>query len=408
MRSDSPKAAVIGGSIAGLMTALLLRRAGWNVDVYERSSEPLNGRGAGIVTHEELYEALREAGIPSNVPLGVPVSFRRTFDRNGALILEARRDQVVTSWDRVFELLRSAFPDEHYHRNKLLVRVENRDDTARAEFADGTATSADLLIGADGFRSSVRAQFVPAIRPAYAGYVAWRGLIPEATLSPKTHAEIFESLAFTLPPGEQMLGYPVAGPNEDLRPGHRRYNIVWYRPADENTLLKEFLTDSSGRFHPVSIAPTLIRPEFIAQLRADSERVLAPQFAEAVRLTKSPFFQPIYDLESPRMVFGRCVILGDAAFVARPHVAVGVSKASADALLLQRSLLQHKNDVEKALVAFEAPRIAMGQRFVNRGRELGAYIEARLKTADQREQAEFHHTPHAVMAETADLSFLSA
>jgi 2-polyprenyl-6-methoxyphenol hydroxylase-like FAD-dependent oxidoreductase len=407
MGVDRPKAAVIGGSLAGLMSALLLRQAGWQADIYERVPEPLNGRGAGIVTHEELYEALREAGIPTN-NLGVPVRFRRTFDRHGKLLLEVRRDQVLTSWDRVFELLRGAFPDEHYHRGKSLIRVENQRDGVLAEFADGTATRADLLIGADGFRSSVRAQFLPDFQPSYAGYVAWRGLIPEAALSPKTHADVFDSLAFTLPPGEQMLGYPVAGPNEDLRPGHRRYNLVWYRPAGEHTLLRDLLTDSSGQFHPISIAPPLIRPEFIAQLRADSEQVLAPQLTEAFRLIKSPFFQPIYDLETPRMVFGRCVILGDAAFIARPHVAVGVSKAAADALTLQRALVKTNNDIEPALAAFEAPRMAMGKRFVNRGRQLGAYIEAQLKTPEERIQDELHHTPHAVMTETADLSFLSA
>ena len=408
MSSRSHKAAIVGGSIAGLMTSLLLRRAGWQADIYERTAEPLNGRGAGIVTHEDLYEALRAAGISPDVNLGVAVRYRRTFDKQGALIGEIRREQVLTSWDRVFELLRGGFPSEHYRQGKNFMRAEIRPNGVRVEFADGTWAEADLLIGADGFRSSVRAQFLPQVQPAYAGYVAWRGLVDEVALSPQTHTDLFESLAFTLPPREQMLGYPVAGPNEDLRPAHRRFNFVWYRPADEQTELRELLTDASGRFHPVSIPPPLIRPEFIARLRADSERVLAPQFAEAVRLTKSPFFQPIYDLESPRMVFGRCVILGDAAFVARPHVAVGVTKAAADALALQRALLSSPDEIEAALAAFEGPRLAVGKRFVNRGRELGAYMEAQLKTPCELEQAERHHTPQAVMAETADLSFLSA
>ena len=407
MSSTAPKAAVIGGSIAGLMTALLLRRAGWQADIYERTPEPLNGRGAGIVTHEDLYEALREAGIPRDVNLGVAVRYRRTFGREGRLLRETQREQVLTSWDRVFELLLGAFPGAHYHRDKNFARAENRAGGVRAEFADGTAAEADLLIGADGFRSSVRAQFLPQVQPIYAGYVAWRGLVDEAALTPKTHADVFESLAFTLPPREQMLGYPVAGPNEDMRPGHRRFNFVWYRPADEHTLLRELLTDASGQFHPISIPPPLIRPEFIAQMRRDSERVLAPQFAEAVRLTKSPFFQPIYDLESPKMVFGRCVILGDAAFVARPHVAVGVTKAAADALALQRALLRFPKDVEATLEAFEGSRLTVGTCFVSRGRELGAYMQAQLKTPQELEQAERHHTPDAVMAETADLGFLT-
>ena len=406
MSGKGHKAAIVGGSIAGLMTALLLRRAGWQADIYERAAEPLNGRGAGIVTHEDLYEALHTAGISPDVKLGVEVRYRRTFDKQGALIGEIRREQVLTSWDRVFELLRGKFPSERYHQGKNFVRAETRSGGIRVDFADGASAEADLLVGADGFRSSVRAQFLPQVQPVYAGYVAWRGLVDESALSLQTHADVFESLAFTLPPREQMLAYPVAGPNEDLRPGHRRFNFVWYRPADEQTDLRELLTDRSGRYHPVSIRPPLIRPEFIARLRADSDRVLAPQFADAVRVTKSPFFQPIYDLESPRMVFGRCVILGDAAFVARPHVAVGVTKAAADALALQRALLQSPGDIEVALAAFEAPRLAMGKRFVSRGRELGAYMQAQLKTPAELEHAERHHTPDAVMAETADLRFL--
>ena len=69
---------------------------------------------------------------------------------------------------------------------------------------------------------------------AYAGYVAWRGLVDEAALSAATHAALFDAMVFCLPPGEQFLSYPVAGPDNDLRPGHRRCNFVWYRPADEH------------------------------------------------------------------------------------------------------------------------------------------------------------------------------
>src|SRR5467141_3947757 len=58
-----PKAVVIGGSMAGLFAALLLRRAGWQVDVYERIGAELAGRGAGIVTHRELFDVLAKAGI---------------------------------------------------------------------------------------------------------------------------------------------------------------------------------------------------------------------------------------------------------------------------------------------------------------------------------------------------------
>ena len=170
--------------------------------------------------------------------------------------------------------------------------------------------------------------------PLYAGYVAWRALIPEAAFPPAIHRELFNYMTFCLPPGEQCLGYPVAGPDNDLRPGHRRYNVVWYRPADEKVELQHLLTDESGTTHTISIPPPLIRGEGIAHMRAAAERLLAPQFREIVRMIDEPILQPIYDLETPRMAFGRVAIIGDAAFVARPHVAAGVAKAADDAAAL--------------------------------------------------------------------------
>ena len=275
-----------------------------------------------------------------------------------------------------------------------------------AHFSDGENIAADLLVGADGLRSTVRQQCAPEIVPLYAGYSAWRALIAESVFPPDVHRDLFEFMTFTLPPGEQYLGYPVAGPDNDLRPGHRRYNVVWYRPADEKSKLPWLLTDEHGVTHSISIPPPLIRREVIAEMRADAERLLGPQFRQVARMMDEPILQPIYDLESPHMAFGRVAIIGDAAFVARPHVAAGVSKAADDAAALTEALATEGN-VARALARFEAARLRDNFRIIERARHLGAFLQATRTEAEQA-RAGRHSTDEAVLTETAVLDFLYA
>jgi len=398
-------AIIIGGSMSGLLSGLLLRRAGWAVDVYERVDSELSGRGAGIVAQYELIERLRKLGLATD-ELGVQITTRKILNAEGRLTHEFNCPQVLTAWERVYRLLRDAFPPEHYRRGRGLAKFTQDADRVRAYFSDGEIIDADLIVGADGIRSTVRQQCLPEVMPRYAGYSAWRALIAERAFPPDVHRELFEYMTFGLPPGEQFLGYPVAGPDNDLRPGHRRYNVVWYRPADEATKLQWLLTDERGVKHTISIPPPLIRREAIAEMRADAERLVAPQFRQVVRLIEEPILQPIYDLESPSMAFGRVAVVGDAAFVARPHVAAGVSKAADDAAALAEAL-QNEPDVEAGLKRFEAARLAQNYRIIERARHLGAYLQA-SRTQEEQARAGRHSTDAAVIAETAVLDFLYA
>jgi 2-polyprenyl-6-methoxyphenol hydroxylase-like FAD-dependent oxidoreductase len=403
MSRPAGRAIVIGGSLAGLFAGLLLRRQ-FEVDIYERADAELAGRGAGIVTHALLWEALDAAAVPWQQDLGIEIATRRCFDRDGRLMHEHPYRQTVTAWDRLYDMLRRAFPAEHYHRGKELVAIEERRDAVTARFADGSSAEGDVLIGADGLRSTVRAQFLPEIAPIYAGYAAWRALVPEHAIAPVLHAQVFDHMAFCLPPGEQMLGYPVAGPNNDLRAGHRRYNLVWYRPADESQLLR-LLTDEAGTTHAVAIPPPLIARAVVAEMRAAAESVLAPQFRDLIRLVGRPMLQAIYDIESPRMAFGRVAIIGDAAFVARPHVGAGVAKAAQDALALTRAL-SRGGDVAAALKEMEASQLPLGRRIIARARELGACLQPHHASEAERANAERFRTPQATLSETATLEFL--
>jgi 2-polyprenyl-6-methoxyphenol hydroxylase-like FAD-dependent oxidoreductase len=404
MISRPRRAIVIGGSMSGLFTALYLRRRGWEVTVYERSAGALTGRGAGIMTHPELRDALTDLGLDTVQAFGVPVPGRLVLDPAGAVIARRELPQVATSWNRLFEMLGGKLGAGAYRAGKDLQRVSQDGGSATAHFADGSSDTAELVVGADGFRSAVRGQLLPHAQPAYAGYVAWRGLIDEAAALPLLSHAVFDRLSFALPPGEQFLGYPVAGPGNDLREGHRSWNIVWYRPADEAANLPRLLTDEGGRRHDVSIPPPLIARTVVGEMRAAAEQLLPPQFKAVMRLIELPFLQPIYDLESSRMAFGRIALVGDAAFVIRPHVGGGVAKAADDAAALAHAL--ETGDVDAGLRAYEAERIGVGRHFVAQARRLGCYLKYEFANEAEQERAAFHAAPEQVLAETALLEFL--
>jgi 2-polyprenyl-6-methoxyphenol hydroxylase-like FAD-dependent oxidoreductase len=396
------RALIIGGSMSGLLAAIMLRRRGWDVDVFERVEKELADRGAGIVAQAELIARMQALGLETQ-DLGVAMSTRKILDQSGRVIATIECPQVLTAWERVYRVLRDAFPAERYHRAHELKTFEQNRTEVIAHFGDGSVARGDVLIGADGLRSTVRQQCLPDVAPLYAGYVAWRALLPERAIPQAIHTELFMAMSFCLPPGEQCLGYPVAGANNELREGERRFNVVWYRPADEASELPQLLTDAEGVCHSISIPPPLIRSEPINAMRVAAERLLAPQFRAIVRLIKQPILQPIYDLESPHLAFGRVAIIGDAAYVARPHVAAGVSKAADDAAALAGVL--DVEDVEAALRHFEIQRLPENKEIIERARHLGAYLQA-TQTAEERARSVRHSIPEAVLAETAVLDFL--
>ncbi len=400
MSRKNPTARIVGGSLGGLFAANLLHRAGWEVRVYERSAFELAGRGAGLVTHPELFEALQQCDIKIDQSIGVRIESRVTLARDGTVLGRLDGEQIFTSWGRLYQLLRAALPAALYFNDVPVLGVEDQASGALIEFADRAKEQADLVVAADGIRSTVRERLLPEVKAQYAGYIAWRGLVAERDLQPTTHNAIFDKFSFCLPIGEQMLGYPVAGADHSVAVGERRFNFVWYRPAAEDSELVNLLTDAQGRKFEGGIPPQSIRAEIIAAMRQGSRELLAPQFDEVVRLTQQPFFQPIFDLSAPRLSFGHIALLGDSAFVARPHCGMGVTKAAGDALALVRQL-KASSTVPDALQAYDAERVDFGLAVVNHARDLGAYMQAQLRTSAERVMAERYRTPEAVMRETA-------
>ena len=389
---------VIGGSLGGLLAANLLCRAGHDVQVLEKASASLDGRGAGIVTHRPLVTALARCGLDVDASLGVTVKKRVVLDKGGGVTAQVAIDQVLTSWSRLYAMLHSAFDSSLYVQSVAVSQVIQSIAGVKVLCDDGRTFEADLAIASDGIRSVVRAQYLPDVQAQYAGYVAWRGVCDESVLSQRTLESVFETFGFGLPPGEQLIGYPVAGVGNAVARGQRRYNYVWYRPANQ-AVLKELMTDADGNYFALGIAPNKVAWAHVATARQAARQLLAPQFAEMLEKTAQPFLQPIYDCVSPQMTFGRVALMGDAAFVARPHVGMGVTKAAEDAIALTDCIKAH-GATPDALHAFEQQRLAPCIAVVERGRMLGAYLQAQDKGSQALER-----DARSVMLQTAiDLS----
>ena len=202
-----PRAIVVGGSLGGLFAGNMLLRAGCDVTIIERSVGELEGRGAGLGVHPSMLEGLLAAGARVDGAVGVAVAGRVALARDGSVAAELPMPQFCTSWARLYNMLNDAFPEERVRRGVELVEFEQDDDGVTARFADGETLRGDLLVGADGVRSTVRRQLYPDAELIYAGYIAWRGMVEERALSPSTHAALFNRFGWGLMPGEHIVGY---------------------------------------------------------------------------------------------------------------------------------------------------------------------------------------------------------
>lgn len=366
----SPRILVVGGSMGGLFAAVLLGRAGFDVTVTERSAHGLEGRGAGLVGQSEVVDILREVGVEHLARVGVTAHERIYLDRSDAIIHRQRTPQTQLSWDILFRTFRERVPDARYRIQDRAVQVRNDASGVRVTYADGQEETADLVIGADGIGSLVReAVSGPHSRPSYVGYVTWRGLVPETEMPEVARRQLFERFSFYDGPGVHVLGYLVPGADGSTEVGRRRYNWVWYRRHSHDELSR-VLVDRDGISRPFSIAPGRVRPEVVDSLKRDAAEALPPSLAQAVAAEGTPFVHAIFDYAPPRMVKGRVALLGDAAFVARPHTAMGVAKAAGDAFALRDALQAHEN-IEAALAVYQAARVPVGQAIVAYGQRLG-------------------------------------
>ena len=182
-----PAVSVVGGSIGGLTAALVLRDAGCDVRVFERSPAALAARGAGIAVLDSTLRYLVERGGLRAEDVCSSTSWIRFLHRDGSVQHEQPHRYRFSSWNTMYRSLLGIFGTARYQLGAEVTDFGQHGDRACVTLATGRRAEADLLICADGVSSIARARLQPAAQRSYSGYVAWRGTLPESEVSPATY-----------------------------------------------------------------------------------------------------------------------------------------------------------------------------------------------------------------------------
>ncbi|MGH7862646.1 MAG: FAD-dependent monooxygenase [Candidatus Dormibacteraceae bacterium] len=361
---------IAGGSLAGLSAAPLLTDLGCEVTVYERSAAQLEGRGAGIVVHAMTVKYLQERRALRPEQLATRVSQLVYLGPDDQVVHEEPCIWSFTSWNTLYRALRGCVDDERFRLGRALTGFEMDSDGVSVTFGGGQRERFDLLVGADGIASTTRGILFPDLHPSYSGYVAWRGTVDEWELSPPAAALLGDAVVYHLMPHSHLLTYPIPSVDGSTDRGRRPINFVWYRNVRAGPDLDDLMTDQSGSVHQLSLPPGALREVHLQEFRRAAQS-LPSRLAEIVLRTAQPFLQPIVDVEVPRMAVGRTCLIGDAAFVARPHAAAGTAKAAADGWALAAALQGMEGDLPGALERWQQEQLALGRQLVARVRDVG-------------------------------------
>jgi salicylate hydroxylase len=346
------RVAIIGGGIGGLTAANALSRAGIEVAVYEAAAE-LKEIGAGVALHPNAMKVLRAIGVEDGVRKvagRAPCRVMRNW-KTGRVISKTTQQQQAASFGirgatvhraDLLDVLAGALPPGLVTLGQRCTDVRPDGEVAVARFADGGEVEADVIVGADGIHSAVRASLFGPDTPRFTGKICYRAVVPAGAVRGARPAT--ESSQWLGPHGTIVL-YPLRG--EEL------INVVCHYD-DEDYRHESWIAECG-------------REEVLERYRGWHESLIR-LFGAADTWYK----WALYDRDPiPRWTRGRVTVLGDAAHPMLPYLGQGACQAIEDGAVLATALAAEAGDPRTGLARYERTRRPRASRVVLTARERG-------------------------------------
>ncbi len=335
-------ALIIGGGIGGLAAAIALKHRGYTVEIFERVAE-LHEVGAGLSLWANAIRVLDALGVGKEIrAMALPESGGGIHTKDGALLMHTTNAQLQARFGELsimvhraelHDLLRQRVAQE-LRLGMACVAVQQDAEGVTATLQNGEVRHGDLLIGADGIRSVVRAQLHGEQAPTYAGYTAWRAVVPF------DHTRLL--VGETWGRGARFGQIPMQG-------GRVYWFAACNAPPDQQSTggEKAELLRIFGDWH------------------APIRELIEATPAAAI------LHNDIYDRPPlPWWGAGRITLLGDAAHAMTPNLGQGACQALEDAIVLAHQL-QTNADIPAALRTYETLRIPRTTMIVQQSRRVG-------------------------------------